>query len=99
MSGVIALDVDRVGQKIYYGEHSLGEMYRVNMDGTNKELLLRQVGKVEGIAIDWVARLIYWTAYTSEKIEVATLDGKYRKILLNTGLEFPRGIAVDPEEG
>ena len=74
-------------------------MYRVNMDGTNKELLLRQVGKVEGIAIDWVARLIYWTAYTSEKIEVATLDGKYRKILLNTGLEFPRGIAVDPEEG
>ena len=99
MHNVIALDVDRVGQKIYYGEHSLGEMYRMNMDGTNKELILSRVGKVEGIAIDWVARLIYWTAYTSGKIEIATLDGKHRKIVLDTELEFPRGMALDPEEG
>ena len=71
----------------------------MNMDGTNKELVLSGVGRVEGIAIDWVARLIYWTAYTSGKIEIATLDGKHRKIMLNTELEFPRGMALDPEEG
>lgn len=99
LRSVVALDWDSVENKIYYGDHSLREMYRVDMDGRNKELLMTNVGMVEGIAVDWVGRSIYWTSYTSEQIEVATLDGKYRKVLINTGLEFARGMALDPGEG
>ena len=99
LHSVMALDVDRVEQKIYYGEYSLGEIYRMNMDGTNKELLFRNTGNIEGIVVDWVARLVYWTSDSKDVIQVASLDGKHRKILFNTGFQHPRGIALDPKEG
>ena len=60
---------------------------------------MENVTNIEGLAIDWIGRKIYWTAYLSETIEVATLDGKFRKVLVNTGLQYPRGITVDPISG
>ena len=91
--------MDSVDKKVYFGEHSLGRIFRSDQNGLNMELVLSNVGKVEGIAIDWVGRLIYWTAFTSGRIEVARLDGTFRKILLNTELDYPRGMALDPEKG
>ena len=84
---------------IYFVEHTLGRIYRSNYDGTSKTLIMDEVENVEGVAIDWIGRKMYWTTYQSETIEVATLDGKHRKVLINTGLEYPRGMAVDPIAG
>lgn len=54
---------------------------------------------VEGIALDWEACNIYWTDYIMETVEVASCDGKYRKILFHEDIANPRGIAVDPRKG
>ena len=96
---VVPLSVDTVDQHIYFGEHTLGRIYRSNYDGTSKTLIIDGVKNVVGVAIDWIGRKLYWTTYQSETIEVSTLDGKYRKVLINTGLQKPRGIAVDPIAG
>ena len=56
----------------------------------------------EGIAVDWVARKLYWTEKIGEgksKIEVANFDGSYRKVLVCTDVDKPRAIAVDPLSG
>lgn len=53
----------------------------------------------DGIAIDWVAKNIYWCEKIRETIEVSDVNGKFRKILIKTGLEEPRAIALDPFEG
>lgn len=56
----------------------------------------------EGIAVDWVARKLYWTDYIGEgksKIEVANFDGSHRKVLVWTDVDKPRAIAVDPLSG
>ncbi|XP_028410904.1 uncharacterized protein LOC114533564 isoform X4 [Dendronephthya gigantea] len=95
----IPIGIDTKQKHIYFGENTLGLIYRVNYDGTNKTLIMKDVVNVEGVAIDWIGRKIYWTTYKSGTIEVATLDGKFRKVLLNTGLEYPRGMAVDPIAG
>jgi hypothetical protein len=60
---------------------------------------MEKVGRVEGLAVDWINRLVYWTTNTSGTIEVSTLDGMYRTILINTGVEYSRGMAVDPIAG
>ena len=86
-------------QHIYFGEHTLGRIYRSNYDGTSKTLIIDGVKNVEGVAIDWIGRKLYWTTYKSATIEVSTLDGKYRKVLINIGLQSPRGMAVDPVAG
>ena len=96
---VVPLGVDTVDKHIYFGEHTLGRIYRSNYDGSSKTLIMDEVVNVEGVAIDWIGRKMYWTTYKSETIEVATLDGKYRKVLINAGLEYPRCMAVDPIAG
>ena len=53
----------------------------------------------EGIAIDWVARSLYWTDSENDNIEVIGLDGSSKRILINEGLDEPRALAVDPTRG
>ena len=53
----------------------------------------------QGIAINWVARSLYWTDSENDNIEVTRLDGSSRKILINDGLDEPRALAVDPTRG
>ena len=57
----------------------------------------------EGVAIDWVARNVYWTDSGKKTIEVARLDDARsrskpitRVILFDEQLQNPRGIAVHP---
>lgn len=59
------------------------------------------VSAADGIAVDWVHNLIYWTDTGRNTIEVATHDGKMRMVLFShkDGLREPRGIAVDPSSG
>lgn len=52
--------------------------------------------KPEGLAIDWYTDKIYWTDGEKNRIEVATLDGHYQKVLFWTELDQPRAIAVVP---
>jgi len=35
----------------------------------------------------------------TQQIEVSSLDGKWRMVLLSDDLKSPRGIAVDPRDG
>lgn len=53
----------------------------------------------DGIAIDWVAKKIYWTDGGYNLIEVAELDGSNRLTLFSSGLDEPRAIVVDPFYG
>lgn len=61
-----------------------------------KEVVITNKNKAEGLAIDWYAENIYWTNSDSNRIEVITINGKYRKVLFWTDLDQPRGIAVLP---
>ena len=62
-------------------------------------LFALDIGSPEGIAVDWAARNIYWTDSMKDTIEVASLDSKIRRVLVNTDLVNPRGIAVHPSRG
>ena len=59
----------------------------------------------EGIAIDWLSRHVYWVDSGKRTIEVANMESKSHKILVdscdicdydNCCLKKPRGLAVDP---
>ena len=95
----VPLGYDSVNKHLYIGEHTKGRIYRSNYDGSSKTLIINNAINVEGVAIDWISRNIYWSSYDSHTIEVATLEGKYRKVLVYNAVENPRGIAVDPIAG
>lgn len=57
------------------------------------------LGSPEGIAVDHLGRNIFWTDSQLDRIEVARLDGRQRRILFDTGLVNPRAIVLDPVRG
>ena len=58
-----------------------------------------EVDNPDGIAVDWVARNVYWTDTGTDRIEVARLNGTSRKVLISENLDEPRAIVLDPMGG
>ncbi|OXB76843.1 UNVERIFIED_CONTAM: hypothetical protein H355_002536 [Colinus virginianus] len=63
------------------------------------DLNLRYVVNPDGLAVDWVGRHLYWTDAGTNRIEVAKLDGRYRKWLIFSLLDQPAAIAINPKRG
>ncbi|XP_027721928.1 low-density lipoprotein receptor-related protein 2 isoform X3 [Vombatus ursinus] len=63
------------------------------------DLNLKYIVRPDGIAVDWVGRHIYWSDASTNRIEVAKLDGRYRKWLVSTQLDQPAAVVVNPKLG
>ena len=68
-------------------------------EGATKEKILDNLGEVEGIAVEWETGLIYWADYKYKTIEVAKIDGTYRKTLISHDILSHRAIVVDSRTG
>ena len=53
----------------------------------------------DGIAVDWIARNLYWIDAGTDRIEVSRLDGSSLRVLIAEGLQEPRAIVLDPLNG
>ena len=63
-------------------------------------VLMENITNVEGLAIDHLHDLVYWSDSDRNVIEVAQVrDSTKRKVLVDTDLDEPKGIAVNVEEG
>ena len=52
-----------------------------------------------GLAVDWVARNLYWTDTGTDRIEVCSLKGSSRKALISKDLDEPWAITLHPSHG
>lgn len=78
----------------------LSTISRAKRDQTWREdVVTNGIGRVEGIAVDWIAGNIYWTDQGFDVIEVARLNGSFRYVVISQGLDKPRAITVHPEKG
>uniref|UniRef100_A0A3Q4H6C5 Low-density lipoprotein receptor-related protein 2 n=1 Tax=Neolamprologus brichardi TaxID=32507 RepID=A0A3Q4H6C5_NEOBR len=92
-----------LGRGSQFGSIKRAYMTTFNDYGNNPvkevDLNLRYIANPDGIAVDWVGRHIYWTDAGTNRIEVAKLDGRYRKWLIHTDLNQPAAIVVNPSLG
>jgi hypothetical protein len=91
-----SLDTDMQGKKIYFTDVS--HIYRANFDGTGKERIVENADPYD-ITIDWIGHRIFWSDSdeTEGKINVASIDGKARRVLVNTYIA--KFLKVDPNVG
>ncbi|KAK9511107.1 hypothetical protein O3M35_005737 [Rhynocoris fuscipes] len=105
LKNTIALDFHHTekGDTIYWTDVIDDKIYRGSlMGGTigNIEVVVQTgLATAEGLAVDWVAENLYWVESNLDQIEVAKLDGKYRRALIAGDMESPRAIALDPRYG
>lgn len=88
---------------IYWSDVADERIYRgIVSSGTikNVEIVLQNgLATAEGLAIDWIGNNIYWVESTLDHIEVANMNGTFRRTLIVGDMESPRAIAVDPRFG
>lgn len=95
--GVNAVAFDPVDQQIYYAEKFPGIIRRNFLNGTAEETVVNGIYFASRVEIDYIYRNIYFTDIIRNRLDVASLDGLYRKFILSEpGLE---SIALDLTNG
>lgn len=57
------------------------------------------IAAVDGLTVDPVLRLIFWTDIGKRTISASKLDGQHVTTLISSGLVKPRAIALHSSEG
>lgn len=100
LRNVVAMDFDNKEDMLYFADVTAKVIYRAKINGTEKEEVLKHdTHGLEGLAIDWVGRKIYWLDRYSKHLDVAELNGTNRKTLKSSGINDPRAVAVHPGIG
>ena len=92
-----SLAVDTAGDKLYWAEKTsdrTGKIRRVDLDGTNVQLVKDLTSVPIDIAIDGVNSKIYLTN-SWRKVQRLNFDGSNFQFNLITNLDSPRNITVD----
>ena len=100
ISRPVALEFDPVEDRVYWTDVTLRIISRAFRNGTGYQTLFAdKVGTADGLTVDLAGRNLYWTSTTYDTIEVSKLDGSFRRVLINSNLNQPRDIIVDPVAG
>jgi DNA-binding beta-propeller fold protein YncE len=65
---------------------------------SGQKVVSNKVKSSDGIAVDWINNMLFWTDTGSNNIEVSNLDGSEQKTILSRNLDEPRDITLDPVE-
>ena len=70
------------------------------MSGVLEDVVTETIDAPDGMAVDWIYDLLYWTDTGYDHIQVSRLDGTDRRtIVKDDSLDEPRAIVVDPIRG
>ena len=63
------------------------QLLRANLDGTNRKLLINNLGRAQDLTIDYVDRRLYWTDIDNRNIQSSDMLGKFVPSIVNFDLE------------
>ncbi|XP_070532290.1 very low-density lipoprotein receptor-like isoform X1 [Ptychodera flava] len=96
---IASIDVDSVEGNVYWSVLVKGTIERAGKSSEEIRVLLKRVEIVEGLAVDWIGRNLYYTNTGIDMIGVCTLSGLHQSKIIDQDLDEPRGIALDPNSG
>lgn len=105
LKNTIALDFyhSETEDKIFWTDVIDDKIYRGTLVGgslSNIEVVVQTgLSTAEGLAVDWIGQNLYWVESNLDQIEVAKLNGSFRRTLVAGDMESPRAIALDPRFG
>ncbi|XP_070176422.1 scavenger receptor cysteine-rich domain-containing protein DMBT1-like isoform X2 [Littorina saxatilis] len=97
----VAIDYDPVDVRIYWTDVGAREIRSASLDGTNNQTIraLSGTSTADGIAVDPLSRLIFYTDTGDDVIGVITISGNAHKTVITTNLDEPRAIVLDTMNG
>ncbi len=96
----VGLDYDAHDDYIYYSDVILDVIYKIRRDGTAREnVLASQNEGVEGLAVDWAAKNLYYIDSRKGTLNVLSTRRPENRRTLLRDLKRPRAIVVHPNKG
>ena len=94
------MDYDYSASMLYFADVGAKTIFKAKIGAPEtKEPVINQNAKgLEGIALDWINKKLYWVDRQTQHLNVAELDGRNRKSLV-TGIKDPRAIVLHPGLG
>ncbi|XP_071804174.1 uncharacterized protein [Asterias amurensis] len=100
------LTLDLVDRVMYWTDTGSDLIEKATMDGLDRTVVLnltdstRNEVQPRAIVVDSVDGIMFWTDWgSSPKIERANTDGTSRRVLVDSGLFWPNGLALDVDGG
>ncbi|GAB0097057.1 low-density lipoprotein receptor-related protein 4 [Sergentomyia squamirostris] len=98
--GGVALDYHYNESKLFYADVNIDVIKSVNLENPSEtRTIVTGLNIPNGLAVDWLANNIFWTDTGLKVLEVARLDGSFRKVILSDNLNDPRAMIVYPKFG
>ena len=94
-----AISSSALDGKLYWTDLTFNHIARANLNGTEEEIIVRNVSQSFGLAVDSYGGNIYFTDGVRRTVEVAKLDGSNRKVLKQMPFHRPVALAIDPRRG
>ncbi|XP_025113550.1 uncharacterized protein LOC112575757 [Pomacea canaliculata] len=97
----VAVDYDFLTNRVYWTDVATDEIRSSNLDGTNPMAVrkLASASQADGIAVDSTSGLIFYSDTGLNLIVLMTISGFDQKTIVNSDLDEPRDIVVDPQNG
>ena len=95
LTNAVAIDVHFSLGYIFWSDVAEKNIKRFRIDVTSTTTIITGIGICVGLAVDWRASQLYWTDTTYDTISVSDLDGNNQDLVISSGLEEPRAIALD----
>ena len=100
VDNVVATASEMATGIIYWSDMHSKKIYRLRKGATEPEVIITSgLDLIEGLAVDWIGRNLYWVDSKLKSIEVSTLEGAHHVVLITANISQPRGICLDPKEG
>ena len=92
---VKTFDMDPKTRTIYWSEDR--QIMSTTLWGLDTKIFIEvDINDVNGIAVDWISRNLFWTDSVTNRIQVVRMDGVDRKTLIWDDVHDPRNIVLDP---
>ncbi|PVD27565.1 hypothetical protein C0Q70_12727 [Pomacea canaliculata] len=62
-------------------------------------ILTRVAGNVDGLAVDWLGKAVYWSDTRLQRLAAVSMDGRHVRCLVCHHVSKPRDIVVHPKRG
>ena len=98
LSGAVAIDVHFSLGYVFWSDVIDLNIKRFSIGGSTTTII-SNTGVCGGLAVHWRTSQLYWTDQLYDKISVSDLDGNNQGSLIHSGLDAPRDIALDPDNG
>lgn len=99
--GATALDFHFSQNQILWSDRKEKKIFRADMSNpqSREVVVTEEEVSADGLAVDWIHSLIYYTDTSHFAIRMVSWDHKYTKTLVTEDVGQPRAIAVSPMSG